>query len=91
MCLAVPLRIVSVDALRRMGRVDTGGGMMTVDLSLTPGAAVDGYVLVHAGAAIEALSDEDAQAILETFKEFAETTALISPRESTSNERGSDS
>jgi hydrogenase expression/formation protein HypC len=65
MCLALPARI-----LERAGDdawVRLGEARMRTNLILTPEAGVGDWVLVHAGFAIQQLSEEDAR---ETFRVF---------------------
>lgn len=65
MCLALPARI-----LERTGDdawVRLGESRMRTNLILTPEAGVGDWVLVHAGFAIQQLSEEDAR---ETFRVF---------------------
>ena len=65
MCLAVPMKVVSIDANRAL--VASGGVETEVSIDLTPEAAVGDYVIVHAGFAIQRLEAEDALATLEIF------------------------
>ncbi len=72
MCLAVPGQVVEVvvsavdaEGLGRRGVVDFRGNRIEVDLSLVPEVAPGGWVLVHAGFALEALGEEEA---LETWE-----------------------
>lgn len=61
MCLAVPARIVErrddADAV-----ADLHGNRVAVSTLLTPDVAVGDWVLVHAGFAIQQLSDDDVAA-----------------------------
>lgn len=54
MCLAVPGRIVSIsgDGFARSGRIDFGGMIRQVSLAYLPEAAIDDFVIVHAGIAL---------------------------------------
>ena len=72
MCLAVPGRIIEIDGTK--ARVDFGGVTRDADLTLVPEAAVDSYVLVHAGFAIQVLNEAEAEETLKLFRELA--TAL---------------
>ena len=65
MCLAVPFQVVEVDGLR--AKVSLAGHCREADLSLTGPVARGGWVLVHAGYAIEILSEEAARETLDLF------------------------
>lgn len=70
MCLAVPMRIVSVDGL--MARCEAKGVERNVSLillqheELAPGDVV----MVHVGYAIQTMSEEEAQASWQLFDEL---------------------
>jgi hydrogenase expression/formation protein HypC len=72
MCLAVPMRIVSV-AADGAGVAEVSGTRHDVDLGLVEGAAVGDYVVVHAGYAIEKLDRAEADERLALFAEMART------------------
>jgi hydrogenase expression/formation protein HypC len=76
MCLAVPGKIVSIEAeldpLLRRGKVDFAGVRKDVNLSLTPEARLGDYVLVHVGFALNTVDEDEAQRIWETLGELAE-------------------
>ena len=76
MCLGVPGKVVDVGevgAEMPMGRVEFGGIVREVCLACTPEVKVGEYVLVHAGFAISALSESEAQ---ETFEYLRQIDAL---------------
>jgi len=79
MCLAVPLKILEISADGKDGTVDMGGSAMTVGLDLVPDARPGDWVLVHAGMAIEALRDFEAEEILDTYREYARSAHVIEP------------
>ncbi len=65
MCLAVPAKVVDVhDA---MGKVNISGVERDISLMLLPETQIGDYVLVHAGFAIQKVTEE----------EVAETNALL--------------
>lgn len=70
MCLAVPGKIVSIDE-NSVADVDFGGVNRPVNVSLVD-VGVGGYVIVHAGYAIQVLSEEDALESLNMFREMLE-------------------
>ena len=65
MCLAIPMKVVSIE--NNSAHVSSGGVETQVSIDLTPEAAVGDYVIVHAGFAIQRLDAEDALATLEVF------------------------
>lgn len=79
MCLAKPLKLTAIDPGGHQGRVSMSDGELTVGLLLVPEAKVGDFVLVHAGAAIEVLGREDAEAILDAYEEFAHLDGSIAP------------
>ena len=72
MCLAVPLRVQSING--NLAEVELGGVTRTVSLVLTPEAKVGDYVLVHTGFAISILDEQEAQETLALFAELEEAS-----------------
>lgn len=74
MCLAVPGRIISLledaDPLARKGRVDFSGIVKEISLAYVPEAALNDYVIVHAGFALSVLDQDEAKASLRAFQEL---------------------
>ncbi|MGI6104822.1 MAG: HypC/HybG/HupF family hydrogenase formation chaperone [Raoultibacter sp.] len=71
MCLAIPAKINSIND-DNIATVDILGVSRDISVDLTPQAAVGNYVLVHAGFAIEVVSEEYAQETLDLIREFPE-------------------
>lgn len=71
MCLAIPAKIASIDE-NNLATVDILGVTRQASIDLTPQAQVGDYVLVHAGFAIEVVSEEHAQETLDLIREFPE-------------------
>ena len=71
MCLAIPAQVKTIDD-NKIATVDILGVTRQVALDLTPSAAVDDFVLVHAGFAIEMIDESDAQQTLDLIKQFPE-------------------
>ena len=74
MCLAVPGRIVEIQAegpLTRRGKVDFGGLLKDVNLTLVPEAKVGDYVMVHVGIAISVVDEQEAQRVFEFLRQTA--------------------
>lgn len=78
MCLAVPGRLVALTAegeLTRAGRVDFGGVVREVNLSLVPHAQLGDYVLVHVGMALQRVDEADARLTLDYLRQIEELSA----------------
>lgn len=71
MCLAIPAKVESIDE-NRIATTDIMGIKRDIALDLVPHAQVDDYVLVHAGYAIEVVSEQFAQETLDLIREFPE-------------------
>jgi len=75
MCLAVPGKIVSIegdDPILRDGKVNFGGVVKRVNLSLVPEAKIGDYVLVHVGFALSIVDEEEAKQVFEYLKMIGE-------------------
>ncbi len=72
MCLAIPVRIKSINGTE--AEVEIGGITRKTSLMLTPEARVGDYVLLHAGYAINILDQAEAE---ETLAIFAEMSKLM--------------
>jgi hydrogenase expression/formation protein HypC len=70
MCLAVPGKIISIDE-NDVANVDFGGVNRPVNVSLVD-AGVGEYIIVHAGYAIQVLSEEEALQSLDYFRQILE-------------------
>jgi len=70
MCLAVPGKILSLEGNK--GIVEIGNMKREVFMHLVPEVAVNEYVLVHAGCAIQKVDEEEAKITLDIFKEILE-------------------
>lgn len=75
MCLAIPAQVKSINE-NNLATVDILGVTREVALDLMPSAEVGSYVLIHAGFAIEVVSEEAAQETLDLIKEFPELADL---------------
>ncbi len=67
MCLALPARIE--ECQDQMAWVRLGDARMRVSLIMTPEAGLGDWVLVHAGFAIQQVSEEDARETLTMVEE----------------------
>jgi hydrogenase expression/formation protein HypC len=69
MCLALPAKVVSIDAQADMATVALGEVKKDVSIALVEDVQVDDYVLIHVGYALNKVSPEEAQRTLEVFAE----------------------
>lgn len=67
MCLAVPLKIKTIDGKTAVG--ETGGLSQTVRVDFLPALKPGDYVMVHAGFAIQKLTEEQAKENLAAIRE----------------------
>lgn len=69
MCLAVPMKVLEVS--KNKAKVEVGGTQRTIGLDIIdPKPKVGDYVIVHAGFAINVIDEDEAQIILNDFKEM---------------------
>lgn len=73
MCLALPARILEREGDE--GWVQLGDARLRASLVLTPEAGVGDYVLVHAGFAIQVVSEEDAREVFSLYREMGEAAS----------------
>lgn len=74
MCLAIPAKINKISD-NRLATVDILGVTREVSVDLTPQAQVGDFVLIHAGFAIEVVSEEFAQETIDLINQFPELMA----------------
>jgi len=74
MCLAVPGKIIEITQTpaAKMGKVDFGGVVREVCLEAVPEAEIGSNVIVHAGFALNVLSEREAQETLDALKELGD-------------------
>ena len=79
MCLAVPGRIIEITPTpgSLMGKVDFGGVIREVCLEAIPEAQLGNYVIVHAGFALNILSEQEAQDTLDALRELGDLEAEL--------------
>ena len=78
MCLAIPAKITELD-VGNMATVDILGVTRSISIDLTPQATVGDYVLVHAGFAIEVVSEQAANETLDLIRQFPEFAEDVPP------------
>ena len=74
MCLGIPGKIIRLYDLdgTAMANVDFGGVQQEVCVAAVPGVQLGQYVIVHAGFALNMLSEEEARETMRLLKEIAE-------------------
>jgi hydrogenase expression/formation protein HypC len=68
MCLSIPAKIISIDGT--MARVSAGGAMFNAGLHMIENANVGDYILLHAGFAIQKISEKEAKKTLRLLEEM---------------------
>lgn len=76
MCLAIPGRILEINADRNSALIDFDGIKQNVIIALIQNPEVGKYVIIHAGYAIEQINEEDALESIKQWKEIAEDQNL---------------
>jgi hydrogenase expression/formation protein HypC len=71
MCLAVPGKVVSIEG--RSARIDYSGVQRKALIDLFPELKPGDFVLVHAGFVIQKLERQEAEEVLEQFREILAT------------------
>ena len=72
MCIAAPAKVVELDKDEKVAFVEFGGVKQRSKIDLMPDIELGDYVLVHAGYAIEKLTEQAAQESLEAWNELLE-------------------
>ena len=72
MCIAAPAQVVEINREENTLFADFGGARQQAKLDLLPEVEVGDYVLIHAGYAIEKLTEEAAKESLEAWEELLE-------------------
>ncbi|MFO7721610.1 MAG: HypC/HybG/HupF family hydrogenase formation chaperone [Bacteroidales bacterium] len=78
MCLGIPGKIVSInyDHGTKMAKIDFGGVIREACIEVIPEAKPGDWTIVHAGFALNLLSEEEAQETLEILREMSELADL---------------
>ena len=84
MCLSIPGKLIEItsklDETFRLGRVSFDGIIKEVSLTLVPEAKVGNYVLVHVGAAISLIDEDEAKKTFDLLKQLDELHDLDDPQ-----------
>lgn len=80
MCLSIPGKLIEItnelDEVFRTGKVSFDGIIKEVSLTLVPEANVGDYVLVHVGAAISTIDEDEAKKTFDLLKQLDELHEL---------------
>ena len=80
MCLSIPGKLIEItaelDDTFRIGKVDFDGILKDVNLAMVPEARIGNYVLVHVGAAISLIDEDEAKKIFDLIKKMGELNDL---------------
>ena len=68
MCLSIPAKILSING--KMAEVSAGGSIFKAGLHMIEDARPGDYILLHAGFAIQKLSEEEAAETLRIIEEM---------------------
>ena len=83
MCLSIPGKLIEItsalDETFRMGKVSFDGVIKEVNLTLVPEAQTGNYVMVHVGAAIAVVDEEEANKTFEVLRQLGELAELSPP------------
>ena len=80
MCLSIPGKLIEVtsqlDEVFRVGKVSFDGIIKEVSLTLVPEANVGDYVLVHVGAAISTIDEDEAKKTFDLLKQLGDLNEI---------------
>ncbi|MCX7093416.1 MAG: HypC/HybG/HupF family hydrogenase formation chaperone [Methylobacter sp.] len=76
MCLALPAKIVALDAAANMATASVDNVKVEVSLALVDDVALGDYVLVHVGYALNKIDEDEALKTLALFAEAGLTSNL---------------
>jgi len=84
MCLSIPGKLIAItkelDEIFRVGNVSFDGVIKEVSLTLVPEAKIGDYVMVHVGAAISIVDEEEAKKTFDLLKQLGELHDLDDPQ-----------
>ncbi len=70
MCLGVPMKIIEINREFGTAKAEISGFVQDIRIDLLEDVSVGDYVIVHAGFAIQKLSEKDAQETLRLIEEI---------------------
>ena len=68
MCLSIPARIINIDG--SIADVSAGGAVFKAGLEMVEDVKVGDYILLHAGFALQKISEKEADETLKLLKEI---------------------
>jgi hydrogenase expression/formation protein HypC len=68
MCLSIPAKIISIDGT--IAEVSAGGSIFKAGIHMIDNARIGDYILLHAGFAIQKISEKEAEETLRLFEEM---------------------
>lgn len=71
MCLSIPARIISIEG--DMADVSVGGSIFKAGLQMVDDVHIGDYILLHAGFAIQKISEKEAAETLKLIREMDES------------------
>ncbi|HOU03214.1 MAG TPA: HypC/HybG/HupF family hydrogenase formation chaperone [Bacteroidales bacterium] len=74
MCLSIPVKIISIKD--SIAEVSAGGTIFKAGLQMIEDAKPGDYVLLHAGFAIQKISEEEAEETIRIFKEIHDSNNI---------------
>jgi hydrogenase expression/formation protein HypC len=72
-CLAIPAKVIAIDAQSDNATVQLGEVKKQVSLALVEDVEIDDFVLIHVGYALNKVSEEEAERTLELFAQAGVT------------------
>ena len=81
MCLGIPGKIVELyeQGGLKMAKIDFGGVLREACMEAAPDAVIGEYAIIHAGFALNILSEEDALETLRLLEELGQLTSELDP------------
>ena len=74
MCLSIPARIISIEG--SMAEVSCGGTIFNAGMQMIENPKPGDYILLHAGFAIQKISEEEAAETLRLLKEMEDVNEI---------------
>lgn len=85
MCLSIPAKVDKIDGEKAL--VSVGGATYNASLQMLDDVNEGDYVLIHAGFAIQKISQEEAGETLKVFEEYEELNKQLDEEEKKTGKR----